>query len=234
MIKNIFFDLDGTLLLCDQDQFTKEYISLLTNKFVKLGYSKELFIKGLISGTYAMVNNDGKFLNSEVFWRTFSSICGNQCFSQMDEFDKYYKEEYQTLKSITTPIQRVGENIRKLKFKGFNLILATNPLFPVEAQISRLNWAGVDPSYFSYITCYDNSHYSKPNSLYYKELLSSQNMKANETIMVGNDMVEDLSCYEEGIDIFIVTPCLINRNNLDINKYKHGLIDDFFDYVSLF
>ena len=44
MIKAVFFDLDGTLLPMDQDEFVKGYFNLLAQKMAPYGYvAEELF-----------------------------------------------------------------------------------------------------------------------------------------------------------------------------------------------
>ena len=47
MIKNILFDLDGTLINIDQEGFNKEYVYQVSNYFVKYGYDRATSIKCL-------------------------------------------------------------------------------------------------------------------------------------------------------------------------------------------
>ena len=67
MIKAILFDLDGTLLPMNEDEFINKYFSLLTSKMVKYGYDKEKLAKSIWVGTKAMYENDGKNTNEEDF-----------------------------------------------------------------------------------------------------------------------------------------------------------------------
>ena len=71
MLKAIFFDLDGTLLPLDEDEFIKAYFGLLCKKFVPLGYDKDELIAGIWQGTKLMMTNDGKKTNEQVFWDYF-------------------------------------------------------------------------------------------------------------------------------------------------------------------
>ena len=59
MLKAIFFDLDGTLLPMDENEFAKGYFGLLSNKMEKYGYDKNQLIKVILAGTEAMYKNDG-------------------------------------------------------------------------------------------------------------------------------------------------------------------------------
>ena len=63
MIKNILFDLDGTLLPMDQDKFANGYFSRLVKKLAPLGYEPQKTVDGIWAGTAAMVKNDGKTTN---------------------------------------------------------------------------------------------------------------------------------------------------------------------------
>ena len=41
--------------------------------------------------------------------------------------------------------------------------------------------------------------------------------------MVGNDVEEDMEAAEQtGMRVFLLTDCLINRENRDISAYPHG------------
>ena len=73
-MKYILFDLDGTLLPMNQDEFVRHYFSLLTVRFVKIGVDPDLFKKGLFKGLEAMITNDGNRTNKKAFWDTFFSF----------------------------------------------------------------------------------------------------------------------------------------------------------------
>ena len=44
--------------------------------------------------------------------------------------------------------------------------------------------------------------------------------------MVGNDAEEDVAAEQIGMQIFLLTDCLINRTQVDITKYPNGSFDD--------
>ena len=67
MIKNILFDLDGTLINIDQEGFNKEYMDGAGNCFAKYGYDKNITIKLLWGAIVAIVHNDGVLTNEEIF-----------------------------------------------------------------------------------------------------------------------------------------------------------------------
>ena len=49
--------------------------------------------------------------------------------------------------------------------------------------------------------------------------------------MVGNDVDEDMVAEKLGMKVFLLTDCLINKNNRDISNYLHGNFDDLITYI---
>jgi FMN phosphatase YigB (HAD superfamily) len=96
---------------------------------------------------------------------------------------------------------------------------------------ARLSWAGVDENAFSLITAYENSRRSKPFAEYYLEILSKIGMAAEDCLMVGNDVSEDMPARMTGMNVFLLTNCLINKKCEDISAYSHGDFDDLLAYI---
>ncbi len=226
MIKNVMFDLDGTLLPMDQDRFVKAYFKSLAIKLAPYGYDPKKLIDGIWAGTMAMVCNDGKRLNEEVFWEKFAELFGDKVYGDKDKFEDFYINEFENARVYCgfNPLAR--ETVHKIKSMGLKVVLATNPIFPSIATKKRIGWAGLDPSDFELYTTYENMGFCKPNLDYYREILTRLNMEAEQTVMVGNDVSEDMVARELGVKVFLLTDCLINKNNEDINKYPHGNFQD--------
>jgi hypothetical protein len=49
--------------------------------------------------------------------------------------------------------------------------------------------------------------------------------------MVGNDATEDMIAQTIGMKVFLLTDCLINKNNLDLSGYPQGNFDSLLDYI---
>ena len=58
-IKTVLFDLDGTLLPMDQDNFAKAYIGGLVKTAAPAGYDPKTMADAIMAGTAAMVKNTG-------------------------------------------------------------------------------------------------------------------------------------------------------------------------------
>lgn len=227
----ILFDLDGTLLPMQQDEFTMAYFDRLSKKLAPYGYEPKRLIDGVWQSTKAMVMNNGKQTNEQVFWKEFAGIFGDKVYSDADKFDKFYETDFDKLKSHCSYNKQANQTIQTLKEKGFTLVLASNPIFPMAAQKKRMLWAGVNPDNFALITSYENSHYCKPNPLYYKEIIEKIGVKPGDCLMVGNDTTEDAAAMSVGVDFFLLTDCLLNNERKDISKYSRGSFMQLLNYI---
>lgn len=229
-IKVVLFDLDGTLLPMDQDVFVKTYFGLLAKKLVPYGYEPDKLIQSVWAGTGAMVKNDGKQSNEEQFWKTFSEAYGADMKKDIAVFDDFYRNEFTGVKEVCGYHPKAAETVQKLKEKGFRVALATNPLFPQIATENRIRWAGLEPADFEFYTTYETSRYCKPNIKYYMDIVEKLGVKPEECLMVGNDVTEDMVARELGMKVFLLTDCLINKEQKDISIYPSGSFAQLLDY----
>ena len=231
MITTFLFDLDGTLLPMDQDTFINAYMGSLAAKMASYGYDPKRMVKCIWAGTGAMVQNDGSHGNEEVFWDTFSALYGQDTRTDEPIFREFYEVEFQNVKHSCGFDTRAKTVIDTLKEKGIRVALATNPLFPAIATHSRVRWAGLEPESFEFITTYENSRRCKPNLDYYRDILDTMQVKPEECVMVGNDVGEDMVARELGMQVFLLTDCLINKYNADIEQYPHGSFDELLSFI---
>ena len=49
--------------------------------------------------------------------------------------------------------------------------------------------------------------------------------------MVGNDAVEDLAAAKTGMQVFLLTDCLINKTNVDLTNLPHGSFDSLMAFI---
>ena len=226
MLKAVLFDLDGTLLPMDQDEFVKGYFRQLAKKLAPYGYEPDKLVKAIWHGTGAMIKNDGSCTNEEVFWNDFTNIYGEQARSDEPIFAEYYEKDFQQVKNICGYTPKAAEIVRALKAAGVRVALATNPVFPAIATESRIRWAGLEPEEFELYTTYENIGFCKPNLDYYREILRRMELDAADCLMVGNDVDEDMIAGQLGMEVFLLTDHLINKSGTDINAFPHGGFDD--------
>lgn len=228
-IKAVLFDLDGTLLPMDQDVFVKTYFGLLAKKLAPYGYEPDKLIQAVWAGTEAMVKNDGKQSNEEQFWQTFAQVYGVDAKKDIDVFDDFYRNEFAAVKEVCGYHPKAAETVRLLKEKGFRVALATNPIFPQIATRQRISWTGLSFEEFELVTTYESSNYCKPNLNYYEEVMERLGVTSAECLMVGNDVSDDMVAEKLGMKVFLLTDCLINKDNKDISDYPSGSFEQLLE-----
>lgn len=227
-VKAILFDLDGTLLPMDMDVFIAAYGKAI-GAYFKDSFDPQTLVKNVLKGVGIMAANAGKTTNYQAFWGYFSQIYGKEILSRIPEFTRFYETEFNRVKEVCGFNPYAGKLIPLLKEQGYRLILSTNPLFPSIATENRARWAGMNPGDFELITHYENSRYCKPNLDYYRDILSVRGLRPEDCIMVGNDVGEDMCARELGMQVFLVTDCLINRHNADISQYPQGSLKELYE-----
>lgn len=233
-IKTVLFDLDGTLLPMSMEHFTNTYFKLLAQKAAPYGYEPQALVAAVWKGTKAMVKNDGSMKNDARFWQTFAGELGEDILKLRPVFDKFYAEEFHGAKAATRKNPLAKRAVEGLKAKGYDVILATNPLFPAVGVATRLSWLGLAPEDFLLVTSYENCAYCKPNPAYFTQLLQDAGRRPEECLMVGNDVAEDvLAAGKAGIAAYLVTDCLENAGGADTAGMEQGSFAAFMKYTGL-
>lgn len=232
-IKAVLFDLDGTLLPLDQDLFIKLYFKEITEYLVKNGgYDPEAFMKAMWQGIGAMINNDGSQTNEEAFWAVFSKLFGEERVKKdYPVFERFYIERFSNTKTASKNTVWSKRIVDFLKKREKAVVLATNPVFPSIATNNRMGWVGLAPNDFDLVTTYESIGYCKPNPHYYTEIAKRIGVLPSECLMVGNDVSDDMIAATVGMDVFLLTDCLINSKNEDISKYPNGDFEQLFQYI---
>ena len=211
MIKAVLFDLDGTLLPVNTDELIKAYLGLLSRKFSGLVDSGE-FIRALMYSTGKMMDNrDPAKLNRDVFMEEFIPLMGKAEPELEAMFLEFYAQDFPGLISYAAPRKESRDTVLRALDRGWDVVIATNPVFPEQAVVERLKWIGVSGADCRLITSYENMHFCKPYLEYYREILEHIEREPSECLMVGNDVEEDLAAAELGIKTVLVTDYLINR-----------------------
>lgn len=230
-LTTILFDLDGTLLPMDNDAFTRGYFRLLAAKLAPHGYNAKQLVDGIWAGTAAMVKNDGSRTNEKAFWDRFSSIFGEAVLEDLPLFEEFYETDFQAAQAFCGFNPDAAATVQAVKALGLRAVLATNPIFPAVATRSRIRWAGLTPEDFALYTTYENIGFCKPNPDYYREIMRRLGVRPEECLMVGNDATEDMAAAETGMRVFLLTDCLLNRENKDISTWPHGGFPQLMDYI---
>ncbi|AZR73808.1 hypothetical protein BBF96_10675 [Anoxybacter fermentans] len=233
-ITTILFDLDGTLLPMDLDIFIDRYFKALTRRFAAI-IKPEQFIKDLYASTMEMIkNNDPEKTNQEVFIEDFFKRVPLKFEEAMPEFDAFYEKDFPKLKDeINLKLEgwKAKELMDVIFDAGYQVVIATNPIFPEAAVKERLRWVGLADYPYKLITSYEIMHFCKPNPNYFKEICEKIGVDPRECLMVGNDMEEDLPASLLGMKTFIVEDFLIDRGTGRFTPDGRGSLMDLYHEI---
>ena len=230
-VNTLMFDLDGTLLPMDVDNFKAAYFKSL-NSFI-YGYLGDVsFVNNMGQAVEKMYKDkDGSTTNMQKFIKYFNEVSAIKYDIYKRYVDDYYSREFDKLSPYVEKEALVKMIITEIKKKGYKLILASTPLFPEKAMEIRLKWAGLSSKDFEFISHIDNMHYLKPSAEFYKEILGVNDITEEECLMVGNDVEEDLEAASElGISTFYLNDYGINKNKAKIES-PQGTYIQFYEWV---
>ncbi len=230
-MKHILFDLDGTLLPMDLKTFTNAYFGGLVKRFARYGIEPEHFIKCMWAGVSAMVKNSGGKSNEKAFEECFYSTVDIDVDTARDEFNSYYAEDFPKLKNICSITDISRKIIDACKQKGFDVILATNPIFPKVATYERMRWLGLTPDDFAEVTTFECCTSCKPNLQYFKNILDKHGFAPEDCLMVGNDVGEDMVIRELGVKTFLVEGFIENGKGLPEVCDHRGSLEDLLSFI---
>ena len=236
MIRTLLFDLDDTLLDNDTATFVPAYLQSFS-AYAAGKESAELFAREFIVGTRAMVQNvdPAQTLQrafSEVFYPAIGAL-GPEIRSAIDAF---YTQQYSTLQRLVNPRPAARQLMEWAVEAGFEIVIATNPLFPLTAISQRLQWAGVgmDDFHYALVTSMERMHFSKPHPEYFAEILAMLGRRPEEALMVGNDWRSDIvAANDAGIATYwIASPAQQPRKPRPAGLVGQGDLNDFLTWAS--
>ncbi|MCL4561238.1 MAG: HAD-IA family hydrolase [Chloroflexi bacterium] len=195
MAPTLLIDLDGTLLDNHIDVFLNAYFKAIGNHF-KSRFNPANFIQNLLNATQKMVTNDdpGQTLE-QVFDSAFYPALHVDKEALKPEIDAFYQEVFPTLESLTRPRRKAIELVDRAFEKGYQVAIATNPLFPYTAIKQRLAWAQLPVSdrAFSVVSSYETFHFTKPNPAYFAEILAQMGCPTGPVVMIGDSKSDDIT-----------------------------------------
>jgi len=233
VIRAILFDLDGTLVHYDFDTFVREYLVALGAKLANMVEPGRL-VRQVMKSTDAMVRNlDPRKTNREVFAEDFFPAIGIPEDVLMPVFDDFYRSDFPQIKDRlgirAHPAAR--RMIERLISRGLEVVIATNPVFPLIAIEERMRWGGLEGIPYRLVTSYETMHFCKPNREYYEEVLSLIGRKPEECFMVGNDVEEDLVAGTLGMKTYLVEDFLLDRGRAKNHPDFRGTFEELVDFM---
>jgi HAD superfamily hydrolase (TIGR01549 family) len=204
MLKAILFDLDNTLILFDETRFFKLYLIKISHAFSDI-MPLELFQKRPQAASKALMIKDGTRSNVDYFMDIFSGDLKDRCGELWDRFVRFYQTEFEQFRPLVTSVPDIHEVFKQLKGEDLKLVIASNPMWPLDIQKKRLVWAGLEEVSFDFITGIENMAYCKPRVEYYQAICDHIDVDPQHCLMVGNDPVNDMIAAKLNMKTYLTT-----------------------------
>ncbi len=190
----LLIDLDDTLITNPQESFMPAYLKLLSARLSKHTPPQKM-VPQLLNATDQMLLKDlpSKTLE-EVFDENFYPHLGIEKKNVSAEIEAFYEQDFNSLKHSAALRPDASEMVSYASSREHTLVVATNPLFPMNAMRTRLSWGGYEQpeNPFRYVTSYEYMHFAKPNLAYYAEILGVLGWPCQPVGMIGNSLRDDI------------------------------------------
>lgn len=176
------------------DSFIPAYFMALSGSLREYVPSEKM-LKALMGGTRLMMTKDHPLRTlKSVFDDYFYPEIGVERETLQLQIEKFYDQVFPDLSHLTSPIPEAITLVETAFNKGYDVVIATNPLFPLKAINHRLRWAGLPPEDYPYkiVTSYEKFHFTKENNAYFPEILGKLGWPESPVVMVGNDLTMDI------------------------------------------
>ena len=232
-LRAVLFDLDDTLLYNDTEgTFLDRYFAALIEYAHGL-CSAETLLAALAAGTQAVQasQDPGGPTNEASFGRVFAEQLGRPWEELRTFFARFYEERFPALRIYARAHPDGRRAVQACLTAGYQVVIATNPLFPRRAIEHRLSWAGVDDLPFALITTYENMHTSKPAPAYYLEIAARIDVAPGACLMVGNDLLRDiLPAQQAGMVTYLADDWVTNADP-EIHPDRRGTLGELVEWI---
>lgn len=223
-IKNIIFDLDGTILESGTDIF------LCVNHLLKKYNLAEVTFPSVIDG----IGRGARHLVSKVLSDSFD-LCPQEFTieSIYDNFFSDYMTYYKDFASKNSKLyEGVLEHIKGLYELGYNMLILTNK--PHDVTIATIKCLDIE-KYFIEIVGIGKYEYKKPDVEIWNILSKNHGLTTDDTIMVGDGVPDYEFSQVAGCHacmcLYGITP---KDELLSLNAKKYAdTFDEVVDYIKL-
>ena len=171
----------------------------------------------LLASTQLMLQNQRPDLSlKQVFDQAFFPALEIDQDDFQEQIDSFYVEKFPSLEALTQFRPEAVQMVEGAFARGYNVVIASNPLFPLTAILQRLDWAGLPRQKFPFrlIPSYESFFFAKPNTAFFAETLSRLGWPEGPVVMVGDDFNLDIApARKMGIGTF-----WINNNEHPLNE----------------
>ncbi len=199
MTLTLLLDLDDTLLGNDIEPFVAVYSKVLA-EYMAPYVAPELLVKNLFVATAYMLQHQrpDKTLEDS-FDSVFYPALGLEKNQIHPVIDRFYAQIFPSLQSYTQFWPAALQLVKDAIQRGYQVGIATNPLFPRSAILHRLSWAGLPADLFPFILIpsYESFHYAKPNPAFFAEYMAKLGWPEGPIVMVGDTLDNDITAARQ-------------------------------------
>jgi FMN phosphatase YigB (HAD superfamily) len=227
MTLRLLLDLDDTLLNSNIESLIPVYFQKLTGHLARQ-LPAELLLTELVRGTRTMyASADPLKTLEQIFSDTFYPPLGTTREALAGPIDDFYDNIFPALKPLTSPRPDALAFLEWALAQGFDISVATDPLFPRKAILHRLRWADLDPDQtpFSLVSDFETFHFAKVSKSYYPEFLLRLGWDAEPVLMIGDSLERDIfPAQKAGLPVFwLRTP---EQATPEADSIPQGSFDD--------
>ena len=198
-VTTLLLDLDGTLLDIEMRMFLEAYFPLAARRFGALADTPRI-TQLLAEAARALFDaRDGERTVGSVFLETLAPGVGCTPAEVRDTFAAFYRDEFEGLGRLAHPIPGARAFVERALRLGYELVLATNPVFFLDPIRARVRWAGLADVPFALITSAENMCWTKPHLGYYRQVLALTGRRPEQCLMVGDDPRQDMAAKGAGL-----------------------------------
>ncbi len=210
-VEAVLFDLDGTLINVDMQLFVADYLHRLTKRLADLDDPLRV-TKVLRSAVAIMLNaTAGEKTMEELLYAELAAQCGIDGTEYRARFELFCEDDLSELQPLVQGHPRARNLVEACLERGWQPVLATNPIFPKEVVDARLDWGGLVDLPFAIITSYEKARFCKPHAGFFRQVAEELSVPTEACLMVGNDTQHDLSAGQYGLQTCLLTPWQIDR-----------------------
>lgn len=210
----LLFDLDGTLVRMKRRWIEFRFVLRATWRFAG-AIPPWRFPKALYRAIGVMQTHGTERTNYEVVLAELARHSRKPRTNVEERARALIRSDFATLADRFHPIPGARVTLELARALGYRLVLATNPVWPLEAVKMRMAWGGIGDVPFEYITNSETMTRCKPDPGFYRELLAKLGLRGEECLMIGNDPRKDLPAKEAGIRTFLLSDRRIEDPRLD-------------------
>ncbi len=204
MIEAVLLDLDNTMVLYDEKAYVKQYFERLLPWFSDL-FSEEELTERVMAAIRGLRENTGPDTNRDYFLNRFDADGAAGRERVWERFMGFYAGGYPGIQVAASAPSGLQEVLSRLAGSSLKMVLASNPVFPLIAQETRMRWADIAPDHFDLFTHIENMSFVKPNVGYYRQICGMLKVHPASCLMVGNDPSADMAAKQAGLKTYLTT-----------------------------